>query len=343
MRKHNAANERVKRAYITFLKQTTGKDEATLDKVLSALLQFEESTRFKPFKKFHVDQAGKFKDHLAKARNSRTGKPLSPSTIDATLRIVKAFFLWLAGQPGFKSVLSYKDSEYFNNNAKQARIAHTQRDIPYPTMEQARHAFQAMPTATDFDKRDKALFAFFMLTGIRDGAAASLRLKHINLEEGYVFQDAREVKTKNSKTIDTWFFPVDAAYRDCFEEWVRYLRTDKVFGNTDALFPKPRMANTGAGFKAVGLSRDPYASAAKLNEAIRGAFAAVQLHEFTPHSFRKTLGQHMNEMCKTPEQMKAWSMNLGHENIATTISAYMPVSRDRQRDLMRDMGDSEAA
>ena len=46
----------------------------------------------------------------------------------------------------------------------------------------------------------------------------------------------------------------------------------------------------------------------------------------------------MNKVCTTPEQMKAWSMNLGHDDLATTINAYMPVDRNRQRELIRAMG-----
>ena len=65
---------------------------------------------------------------------------------------------------------------------------------------------------------------------------------------------------------------------------------------------------------------------------------AVGLPPFAPHSFRKTLGLLANEHCKTPEQFKAWSMNLGHENIATTLSAYCPVSSSRQGALIRGMG-----
>jgi len=147
MRKHNEANERVKRKYIAYLKEAKGRDSATIDRALEALLRFEKSTNFKPFK------------------NARTGKPLSHSTVDATLRAVKAFFVWLAGQPSFKSVLSYADCEYLNNTAKNARIAHAERDIPFPTVEQARRAFDAMPIATELQRRDKAIFALFMLTG----------------------------------------------------------------------------------------------------------------------------------------------------------------------------------
>jgi len=337
MRKFNEANERTKRNYFTYLKQAKGQDEKSIDKVAAAILRFETSANFKPFKSFHIEQAGKFKTFLQKARHSRTGKPLSLSTIDAILRLVKSFFHWLAGQPGYKSKITYSDVEYFNNNSKNARAAHTQRPIPYPSMEQAFHAFQAMLEGDDIERRNKALFAFLMLTGARDGAVASLRLKHINLFDGHVFQDGREVKTKNSKTIDTWFFPVSSAYRDCFESWVEYLREDKLFGAEDALFPKPMMELRSGRFAVSGLSRDCYSSAALFNKIIRSAFAMVQLPQYTPHSFRKTLALFGDQKCENLEQMKAWSMNLGHENLATTVSAYMPVSPQRQGELIKKL------
>lgn len=344
MRRFNEANERVKRAYVVYVRDAKGQDEKSIDKVLAALVRFEESTAYKPFKKFHIEQAGNFKAHLSKARNGRTKKPLSHATIDATLRLVKAFFHWLAGQPGYKSVLSYADCEYFNNNAKNARIAHTERDIPYPSLGQAKRAFEAMPSATAIERRNKAFFAFLMLTGARDGAATSLKLKHIDIAEQQVFQDARDVKTKAAKTFYTWFFPVDPAFLDCLTAWVGFLKDELLFGPNDALFPKPAIGLVkGKGFQVVGLSREPYAGAAKLNGAIRDSFTAVHMHEYTAHSFRKTLGIYANEVCKSLEEFKAWSMNLGHENLATTVSSYMPVTRHRQRDLIRGMGEGDRA
>lgn len=261
------------------------------------------------------------------------------STIDATLRLVKGFFHWLVSRAGFKRVLTYADVEYFNNTRKAGRVAHTQRAIPYPSMQQAAHAFQAMPFETEFQKRDKALFAFFILTGARDGAVASLKLKHVNVDLGHVFQDAREVKTKAAKTIHCQFFPVGAAYRNCFCAYVTYLREVKLFGPEDALFPKALMGVVeGQGFANLGLAREPFANAAKLNTIIKGAFAAVQMPEYTPHAFRKTLTHYGNEVCKNPEQFKAWSMNLGHESVATTINSYLPVTTERQMELIRSMG-----
>lgn len=335
MAKHIEANERIKHEYSGYLHNAKGQDQKSIDKAMAAIRQFEESTKVKPFKKFHRQQAADFKTYLAKQKNNRTGKPLAHSTVDATLRLVKAFFHWLASQSGYKRAVTYADIEYFNNTMKAARVAHAQRDIPYPSMAQCAHAFQAMPNDTDFEKRDKALFAFFMLTGARDGAVATLKIKHVNVETGQVFQDGREVDTKNAKTFRCQFYPIDPAYRDCFAAWVEYLKTEKLFGPTDALFPKAKIAYVhGQGLANVGLDRVGYRGTAKLNQIIREAFAMVQMAEFTPHSFRKTLTFHGDEVCKTLEELKAWSMNFGHENLATTINSYMPVSEQRQLEII---------
>ena len=73
------------------------------------------------------------------------------------------------GRNGYRSKFTYSDASYFKNNRKNARIAHAERETPYPSMEAALHAFQAMPIGSEPERRDKALFAFFMLTGARVG------------------------------------------------------------------------------------------------------------------------------------------------------------------------------
>jgi integrase/recombinase XerD len=336
-RKSNEENERIKRQYLHYLRQARGRDDTTVTKAAEAILRFERSTNFKAFKLFHIEQAVTFKARLEAERHSRTGKPLAKASIDGTLRAVKAFFHWLAGQSGYKSRISYSDAEYFNLNTKDARIAHAQRETPFPTMEQCRHAFNLMPNETLIERRNKALFAFLMLTGARDGAISSLRLKHIDLVQGCVYQDARDVKTKFSKTFTTWFFPVENDYLLAFKDWVTFLRQDQLFGHDDALFPKPLMGLNDGGFACLGLSRDTYGNAGKIRDVIKTAFTDAGLPAFGPHSFRKTLGVLANIHCKTPEQFKAWSLNLGHENIATTLSAYCPVSTTRQGELIRHM------
>ena len=334
MRNFNAQNERLKRKYIDFIKETKGRDHKTLDKVTAALVKFEESTKYKPFKNFHIDQARLFKTSLARAKNPITDKSLSLTTIDATLRMVKGFFQWLSWQQGFKKVLSHGDAEYFNNNAKDARAAHAHRPVQFPSVKAAYHAFQGMPEATELQHRDKAIFAFLMLTGARVSATATLKLKHINLVDGTVFQDGREVDTKNIKVFMTTFFPVDPAYLACFKAWANHLKQDRLFGPEDALFPKPERELIDGKFTFRKVSRAPYANSAKINMIVRQSFANVQMPEYTSHSFRKTLGKLMSDFNLTIEEQKAWSQNLGHKDFATTVSHYVPVSEQRQNELI---------
>ncbi len=336
MRKFNAANERIKRDYEQYLRDAKGQDETSIDKVRAALVKFEDSTQFKPFKAFHIDQARHFKDALSRAKNGH-GKPLALTTTDATLRLVKAFFHWLAGQQGFKKVVSYADVEYFNNNRKAARAAHTQRPVHYPSKLAYYHAFQAMPNQTDLERRDKAIFAFLILTGARIGAVSSLRLKHVNLVDGVVNQDGREVRTKGGKTIKTWFFPMHPHYLVCFAAWVEYLRSAKLFGPEDALFPRPERRLVNGKFVFDTLSREIYANGSKINEVFKNAFMQVQMHPYGAHSVRRTLVQEMNDKNLTLAEQKAWSQNLGHENFTTTVSSYLPVSEQEQGAMIKGL------
>jgi len=340
MRKFNAENERIKIDYEYYLRESKGRDENTIDKVRAALVKFEESTKFKPFKKFRIEQARQFKDHLKRAKNAH-GKPLSYSTVDQTLRMVRNFFEWLAGRQGFKKVITYAEAKYFNNNAKDAIAAHAQNPVQFPSTQAAYHAFQAMSERTEIARRDKAMFAFVVMTGARAGAVASFRLKHINLIDGHVFQKGGEVKTKNNKTFTTWFFPMHSDYLRCFTAWVNYLRHDKMYGPEDALFPKPQRRLVNGKFNFDALSGDIYANASQVNKVFKRAFMQVQLPAYTPHSIRKTLGQEMSDRNLPLDAQKAWSQNLGHENFVTTVSSYLPVDDRRQGELMKALKNDE--
>lgn len=198
MRKINEENERIKRRYLQFLKAAKRKDPSTVLKAAEGILRFEASTNYASFKRFRIEQAIKFQDRMNAEISKTTGKPLSKSTISSILAANKGFIFWLADQAGYKSRIRHSDADYFNMDAKGQRVASATRETPYPSMEMARHAFNCMPEVTDIDQRNKALFAFLMLTGARNDATASLRLKHINMIDRCVYQDAREVRTKNA-------------------------------------------------------------------------------------------------------------------------------------------------
>tara|TARA_B110001469_G_C9497062_1_gene248413 strand:+ start:152 stop:697 length:546 start_codon:yes stop_codon:yes gene_type:complete len=123
---------------------------------------------------------------------------------------------------------------------------------------------------------------------------------------------------------------VHSDYLTYFTEWVICLREEKFFGAEDALFPKPEQRLVDGRFVYDQLSRDPYANSAQVSAVFRGAFAQVQLHPYTPHSIRKTLGQEMSDRNLPLDAQKAWSQILGHERFTTTVSSYLPVSTQQQ-------------
>ena len=69
----------------------------------AALALFEKSTNGKDFAAFHIEQARAFKRQQYEATSPKTGKPLAKATVNSRLMHLKAFFTWLAGQPGYKS------------------------------------------------------------------------------------------------------------------------------------------------------------------------------------------------------------------------------------------------
>lgn len=340
MKKHHPENERMKRKYFTFLKEAKRQDEASVDAAAKAISRFEEYTAWKDFKAFHFQQAVGFKGFLARHQNIKTGKGLSKATMNSTLRSLKAFFQWLAREPGYKSRINYSEAEYFNLSEKDARVATAKRRSRVPTMEQIRKVISSMRQETVIDRRNRALIAFTILTGARDSAIASFKLKHMDTasELECVYQDAREVKTKASKTFTTYFFPVDNEFRHIVLEWVGFLRTELLFGNDDPLFPKTALVRGERHvFEPSGVLREHWSNATPIRRIFKDAFEAAGLEYFNPHSFRKTLVQLGQTVCQTPEEFKAWSQNLGHEGVLTTFYSYGEVQESRQSEIFQTL------
>ncbi len=344
MKKSIAPNERTKREYFIYQKEAKGRSEASIDGIAKALNRFETYTRFRDFKAFHIEQVKGFKAHLGEQMNVRTGKRLSAATLYSTLGALKAFFQWLAGQPGYKSRISYADAEYFNLSEKEIRIATARRCKSGPTIDQIRRVLASMPAQTDLERRDRAVIVFPLLTCARVGAIASFKLKHIDLAARKIEQDAREVKTKRSKTFTTNFFPVGDDLLEILVNWVSYLRTEKGWGDDDPLFPATEVAiGPNQRFVPIGLARKHWSGTASIRRIFKNAFAGAGVPYANPHGFRNTLMQLAYELRLSPEEMKAWSQNFGHDSILTTFCSYGEVSPHRQAEIMRDLATPRSA
>ena len=299
-------------------------------------------SRERQLKAFHPEQANAFKAHLTGQVSARSGERLTQATLYSTLRHLRAFFHWLAGQPGYRSKLTYADADYFNLPANDARIAKTRRATPVSTLAQITPVLGTMPSTTDVELRNRALVAFAILTGARDGALASLKLKHVDLGQGHVFQDGGTVATKRGKSITTWFFPVGELPPRIVTEWIGHIRGALFWGNDVPLFPKTRVGVGCTGsFEALGLERGCWSSATPIREIFRYAFTRAGLPYFNPHTFRNTLAQLGEQRLANAEAFKSWSQNLGHEAVLTTLTSYGAVEPARQA-VIRGMRQAKA-
>ena len=85
------------------------------------------------------------------------------------------------------------------------------------------------------------------------------------------------------------------------------------------------------------LDRKHWSNATPIRTIFRKAFVDAGLSYFNPHSFRNTLVRLCEEICKTLEQFKAWSQNLGHEKVLTTFLCYGGVACQRQGEIIQNL------
>lgn len=340
MRKHHPENERIKRRYAGYLKHAKQLSEDSVDQALAAIADFETISGYRDFKKHRIELAQKYKRDLVERTNPKTGRPLAKATISARLMALKAFFEWLAGQPGYRSKLTYSDAQYFRPSANDQRAARSVRPKRVPRLDDMRMVIGAMPSGTDVERRDRTLVAFTVLTGARDDAIASLSIKHVNLDQRMVFQDAREVRTKNRKTISTWFFPVGDDIEQIVVDWIRYLVSEKGFRPDDPLFPPEDMTRDADGeFKGGSLRRTHWASADPIRRVFKEAFESAGLPYTNPHCVRDMLVKIGQTSGLSIREFKAWSQNIGHENAMTTLTSYGTVPEYEQAEIMSALRD----
>ena len=93
----------------------------------------------------------------------------------------------------------------------------------------------------------------------------------------------------------------------------------------------------------MGLRRNGWSNAGPVRKIFQHAFTAAGLPYFNPHSFRDTLVQLGERVCPSIEAFKAWSQNIGHDRVMTTLTSYGTVSPQRQAELIRGMSADRAA
>jgi site-specific recombinase XerD len=341
----NPSNERIKRRYFHRMAEADGLAEATIEAAARSIADYERFTGWKDLRDFHEKDALGYKKHLLKKGGRRAAELSNRSTVHTRLRQVQRFLRWLSGEPGYKSHIRAGDVEFLSLSRRDLRIANEAPGRATPSLEQVQHVIRSMPSATDVEKRDRALVALTLLTGVRVSACISLKLKHVRVDRQGIDQDGREVRTKLGKTHSVFFFPVGEDIRQMFLDYVDHLRRELLWRDHDPLFGRNRRVVDNGMFVQGALEPRHWATPGTLWRTFKHAFQAAGVPYHTPHSLRRTLTRVGESRCTSPEQLKAWSQNLGHDEVLTTLMSYGAVPLQRQATLISQLnspGDEEA-
>ena len=296
---------------------------ATVDRVEQAILRYEDCTKYEDFALFNSDKAEAFKTWLG--RRKVKGQPLSVVTYHTYLRYLRKFFTWLSWQPGYKSRIRQDMVTYLRASEKEERMAAQSVPRNYPSLDYVLRLTASIQAVTEIDRRDRALIAFTLVSGMRDKAIVTLPLGCFDEEALTVTQNPREgVQTKFSKLIHTTLFPFNKEMLAYVLEWVSHLKA-RGFGSQDPLFPRSKLAQ-GEDRLSFESSSEVEPTYWKGTSGIRAVFKRradqAGLSYFPPHTFRHLAVDLALKACKTGEQIKAVSQNFGHEHIATSLSSY---------------------
>ena len=338
MSKVNPKNEALKVAWMKALNRDD--TPSTVDHKLAALALFEEATDYLDFDKITVDAVDAVDEFIAVVRQ----RPTRSRTNASLVNNVKGFFNWLVMDERMKGKRANHVIKALRLPKRDRTAARSTKRKEFATLEQITQTITAMPKASAIERRNRALIAFTLLSGARDGAIISMRLKHVDTVKKEVLQDPNEVDTKAGKEIHTWFFPVGEPIIDEIMDYISFLKDELSFTDEDPLFPSTARAHDKNDcFIASGLTKKRWASAQPMRDIFKSAFKAAGFKYYKPHSFRNTLMALAYERRLDGEALKAWSQNLGHEKLDTSINSYGPVTVDRQRARIMEMHEPETS
>jgi integrase len=324
-----SANAKMVYLYQNELKQARGYNSKTIDAALRHIWHFDRHSGSTDFRRVTRQMIAHYKDDLIAGTIGKGEKTRSASTIVHALGALKAFYEWLSAQSGYRSIKAELCS-YFNSSREQRELASAAGQKFVPTMEQLRQVIQAMPADTPAQRRDRVMIPALLLSGVRDGALISLRLKHVDIASKRVFQDAREVKTKFSKTNMVDWFPVGDDMEAILIDWINELRSLGA-GDDDPLIPT---APFKPWFGQAKIELDFLATAAPVRKVLKKATAAAGIPYFKPHAIRATVARRFDEWATSPKELKALSQNLSHEHIGTTFKYYGNLEDDKKCEII---------
>jgi len=318
-------NAKIIRRYIGYLQDAKKRSESTIRAVEKSIRLFEMFTKDADFASFNRSKAKDFAKQLANGG-------ASARKMYHTFNHLKAFFRWLAYQSGYKSRIDISDIDYLSLDRKSMQELNSVKPVNWPSKEYVVSLVRSIEGISEIEMRDRALISFLLLSGMRDRAVATLPIGCFDTESLEVFQyHDKGVATKFSKRFVSKLFVFDDELLDHVNGWVKHLLSKLQFTQADPLFPKTQIKlnrNTNE-FGVAGVEPVFWTTAGPIREILKKRSLETGLPYFKPHAFRHATSQLALRQCASPEEIRAVSQNLGHENIGTTLTSYGKLTEDR--------------
>lgn len=320
--------------FLKHKREARGRKEFTIQKIEYAIgvwLKLMPNHKLKD--RLTPETIMEFKDRL---RDSDT---MGAGTRYDILRHVRDFFAWLSQQQGYRSRIKSTELDYFHANDEERNYRYCREAPEYPMHEQIRSLCRSIGNATLIDKRDQAMVAYLYLSGSRIDAAASTPLGSLNVKKGVVDQSPKKgVRTKFSKQITTFLFPLDNHLMRIVKDWHMELQGMN-FGVRDPLFPRAEVAREGFAYvQSDMLSREPM-TASGMRAIIKKRFAEAGIQYYHPHTFRHACISEAIQRAKTPEDMKAISQNVGHDHVNYIFNTYGQLPQRTLERCIKNLGE----
>ncbi len=145
-----------------------------------------------------------------------------------------------------------------------------------------------------------------------------------DIDELIVFQEPKEgVRTKGTKSIVTTLLRFDDELLKYILDWVDFLVKDKFYDKTQPLFPRTKLdhvSDKNACFVGKGLEPVFWKSEGPILSIFKKRTKTAGLPYYSPHKFRHAAIAESRKYCRTEEQRKAISQNVGHKHVGTTFA-----------------------
>jgi integrase len=208
----------------------------------------------------------------------------------------------------------------------------------FPSIEEAEHLLLDMPSCTLVEMRSRAIFALAFLGALRADTLASLRLRHVQIEQRLIIQDGAASRTKAGKSINIYWFPIAKTFEEIVVEWIERLRM-LGFQDDDALFPDTKWLKHKVELaKQIPIMSTTYAVTDAFKVASRGLTVP-----YTPHAAKHTIGAERDARPLTHQERKAWSLNMGHETEQITERHYATMPEDQRFEVLENIGTDRAS